>query len=183
MSGAAPVLLLGDPRLRAVSAPVDEPLDETFRAACDRLHATLADFRTRHGFGRAVSAPQIGVARRFIAVSLGEEPFTVINPAITWRSKETFTLWDDCMSFPSLLVRVRRHRCISLRYVDAQGSPRTLERLDAATSELFQHEIDHLDGVLALDRALDREAIIHREVFEADRARFAAMVDYVIGGG
>lgn len=183
MSEALParVLRLGDPRLRQVSLPVEDTLDAAFRDAGRRLHATLADFRARHGFGRAVSAPQIGVARRFIAVNLGEEPFTLINPEITWRSENTFTLWDDCMSFPSLLVRVRRHRSISLRYLDEDGAVQTTPELDRPTSELLQHEIDHLDGVLALDRALDRDAVICRDVFEADPGYFAGQVDYVIG--
>ncbi|MDX1432967.1 MAG: peptide deformylase [Gammaproteobacteria bacterium] len=177
----APLLLLGDPRLRRPSAPVEDPGGDAFRAGCRRLHATLAEFRARHGFGRAVSAPQIGLAQRFIAINLGGTPFTIINPEITARSNATFTLWDDCMSFPDLLVRVRRHRSISLRYVDEQGVPCTMDELDEATSELLQHEIDHLDGVLAVDRALDRDAIIYRRVFDADRPRFAALVDYVIG--
>ena len=59
---------------------------------------------------------------------------------------------------------------------------RTLEwrELEQSTSELLQHEIDHLDGVLAIDRALDRESVISREVYEADVSRFAKQVDYVI---
>lgn len=173
----APVLLLGDPGLRRVSVAVRDLDDATFRAAERRLHATLAAFRAEHGFGRAIAAPQIGVPMRFVALHLDGAPSTIVNPEITWRSRDTFTLWDDCMSFPSLLVRVRRHAGISVRYVDGNGEPGSLERLDRATSELLQHELDHLDGVLAVDRALDREALVTRSVFEAGRARFEALVD------
>ena len=173
---AAAVLLVGDPRLRRVAAPAarTEPglMDDVAR-----LHATLARFRAEHGFGRAVAATQIGVARRFIALNLGEGPFTMFNPEIVRRSGETFTLWDDCMSFPFLLVRVARDDSISVEYEDEAGRRQRWDRLDRATSELLQHEIDHLDGVLALDRALDRDAIVSREVFESMPEHFARLVD------
>src|SRR5688500_7262016 len=114
---AAPVLLLGDPRLRVRSADVDAYDADAF----DSLAATLDAFRKQHGFGRAISAPQIGIAQRFIAVNLGRGTFFVVNPVITWRSEETFTMWDDCMSFPDLLVRVERVRSLSLEYVGEKG--------------------------------------------------------------
>ena len=180
MTEAARVLLLGDPTLRRVSTPVEDVTNADFRHDRARLHATLEAFRAEHGFGRAISAPQIGVPRRFIALNLGEGPFTMINPEITWCSPETFTLWDDCMSFPSLLVRVRRHVSISVRYVDDDGVTRVRDRIDQATSELLQHEIDHLNGVLAIDHALDADAMVMREVFEAQPALFAEKVDYTI---
>jgi len=177
---AAKVLLLGDPGLRKVCRAVDDVGNADFRYHRDRLHATLEAFRAEHGFGRAISAPQIGVAFRYIAVNLGDGPFTMINPEITWVSPETFTMWDDCMSFPFLLVRVRRQRAVSVRYLDDDGNIRVMDRLDQATSELLQHEIDHLDGILAVDHALDADAIVSREVFEENPEWFADKVDYVI---
>jgi len=182
LSNAAPqkILLLGDPGLRGKCRPVDDVNDADFRYDRDRLHATLTAFRQAHGFGRAISAPQIGVARRFIAVNLDHRPFTMINPEITWRSPETFTMWDDCMSFPFLLVRVRRNCTISVRYLDDGGNTKIMERLEQATAELLQHEIDHLNGILAVDHALDADAIVSREVFEENPDRFADKVDYVI---
>ena len=89
-------------------------------------------------------------------------------------------MWDDCMSFPWIMVRLRRHRSISLQYVDEDGRTREWRQLEQSISELLQHEIDHLDGILAIDRALDRESIISREVYERDFAQFARQVDYVI---
>jgi peptide deformylase len=174
------VLLLGDPALRKVCRPVDDVNNADYRYDRGRLHATLEAFRAEHGFGRAISAPQIGIALRFIAVNLGDGPFTMINPEITWVSPETFTMWDDCMSFPFLLVRVRRHSAISVRYLDDEGSVRVMDRLDQATSELLQHEIDHLDGILAVDHAMDVDALVSREVFEENPDWFADKVDYVI---
>lgn len=179
---ASGVLPLGDPRLRDVSTPVADVTDPAFVEAARRLQAALEAFRAEHGFGRAIAAPQIGIPKRFVSLDLGQGPFVIINPQITWASPETFTMWDDCMCFPSLLVRVRRHRSISVRYADEQDRPREWNRLDQATSELLQHEIDHLDGVLAIDRALDPTAIISRAAFEADPEAFRRQVDYVIGG-
>jgi peptide deformylase len=176
-----PVLLLGDPRLRVRSAEVaDFDLPEV-RAACASLGATLQAFRARHGFGRAISAPQVGVPLRIIAVNLGDGPFFVVNPRVTAASGESFSMWDDCMSFPGLLVRLRRDRSISLAYEDESGSTREWQGMGVAASELLQHEIDHLDGILAIDRAIDREAIVLREVWEARRSEMRKLVDYEIG--
>ncbi len=105
----------------------------------------------------------------------------MINPELVWRSDETFTMWDDCMCFPDLLVRVRRHRSVSLRFLDREGQAHEWSKMDVAAAELLQHEIDHLDGVLALDRAIDREAIISRKAYNAAPEHFRAQVDYVIG--
>jgi peptide deformylase len=178
MSGSN-VLLLGDSRLRCVSAPVVDISSPEYVAGKLLLQTTLEEFRAHHGFGRAISAPQIAVPLRFIALHL-ERPFVVVNPVITWKNPETFTMWDDCMSFPWLMVRLRRHRSISLRYTDEDGQTREWLEVDQSTSELLQHEIDHLDGILAIDKALDRDSIISREVYEGDRAAFARQVDYVI---
>ncbi len=169
----ADVLLLGDPRLRVRSSEV-----ETFDPrAFDELAATLDAFRRQHGFGRAISAPQIGIAQRFIALNLGRGTFFIVNPVITWRSDATFTMWDDCMSFPDLLVRLERAKSLSLQYVDEHGNAKEWKELDTATAELLQHEIDHLDGVLAVDRAM--ELVVRRE-YERNRAYFDAQVDYAI---
>jgi peptide deformylase len=174
------VLLLGDPRLRAVCESVAKVDGLTARSGFARLKAALDAFRAERGFGRGIAAPQIGIAKRFIALNLGEGTYCLVNPEITWRSPETFSLWDDCMSFPDLLVRVRRNRSISLRYVDESGAARTWERLGMPESELLQHELDHLDGILAIDRAEGRDAVVYRAAFDADPGRFRALVDYVI---
>lgn len=176
----APLVLLGDPRLRRRSEPVEELADPAFVAEQRELILTLEDFRRRAGFGRAISAPQIGVARRLVALNLGGGPFVMINPEITWRSEGTFTLWDDCLSFPDLMVMVRRWESISVEYVDEHGEPHRMTEIDRALSELIQHEIDHLDGVLAVDRVIEPGAFCLRSVYEARRDELDARVDYRI---
>lgn len=169
----ADVLLLGDPRLRTRSTEVDDFAPRAFA----ELAGTLDAFRRQHGFGRAISAPQIGIAQRFIAVNLGRGTFFVVNPVITWRSEETLTMWDDCMSFPDLLVKLQRVKSLSLEYVDEQGNAQEWKELDVASAELLQHELDHLDGVLAVDRAME---LVVRKEYDRNRAYFDAQVDYAI---
>lgn len=174
------VLPLGDPRLRLVCKAVSDPADPLFQAESQRLKKALDAFRAEHGFGRGIAAPQIGISKRFIAINLGKGTHSLLNPVITWRSPETFTLWDDCMCFPDLLVKVRRNTSISITYLDEQGQSKAWEHLVQAESELLQHELDHLDGVLATDLALDTRSIICRAAFEADPTYFQSQVDYVI---
>ena len=172
------ILQLGDPRLRQISAPVENIDDPQVQSEGQRVLQALQDFRTEHGFGRATAAPQLGIQRRMIALCLPDWPELLINPEITWRSGRTVTLWDDCMCFPFLLVRVERAASISVHFQDAKGQAHTRENLDTATSELLQHEIDHLDGILAVDRALGPDPLVSRTTFEQQRAYFLDQVDF-----
>ena len=154
---ADPILPLGDPRLRRVCTAVPAVLDPEILEEIRRVKGALAAFRAERGFGRGLAAPQLGIPRRIVALDLGQGPRVLLDPVLTWRSPETFTLWDDCMCFPDLLVKVRRHRSVSLAARDEAGRPLVLERVGQAESELLQHELDHLDGILAVDRALDED--------------------------
>jgi threonine dehydratase/peptide deformylase len=156
--GLLPFLDEAHPVLHRPSAPVD-PKDPALPAELARLHATLADFRRRHGFGRAMSAVQAGIPKRVIVMDLGAGPLALLNPEITWRSTETCELWDDCLSLPTSLVRVRRHRSIGLHYTDEAGRLRHWQRLPAEMAELLQHEMDHLNGVLMRERAVGDDAV------------------------
>ncbi|MFN7949938.1 MAG: peptide deformylase [Blastocatellia bacterium] len=157
------ILLLGNEQLWRRSEPVTRVESRETKEIIRDLAETLGDFRLRQGFGRAIAAPQIGVSRRIIFVNTGE-PIPMINPTITHTSDEMMELWDDCFSFPDLMVRVRRHHEISVTYRDENGR---LQMMNAtgSLSELLQHEIDHLDGILAVDRAIDaRSLALRREV-------------------
>lgn len=153
-----PIVLAGDPRLRERSKEV-ESVDATLLGEASRLIATLRDFRERSGFGRAISAVQVGVMKRMVAMNLGGGPFILLNPEITWRSHATFLVWDDCLSVPDVIVRVRRHSSISLTYRDDQFRPRRWNHLPPDLAELVQHEIDHLNGVLMTDLAEGENAV------------------------
>lgn len=152
-----PILTLGDPALTRVARAV-VPADLRDPAIA-QLVATLLDFRARHGFGRAIAAPQVGLQLRLVAMELGEGPFLLVNPTIVWRSEQTFTLWDDCLSVPDRLVLVRRHCSVSVEFFDEAMRLQRWEQLPRALSELIQHELDHLDGVLMTERAEPGDAV------------------------
>lgn len=152
------ILIAGDPRLRERSSEVTG-VDDALLDEASALCATLRAFRERNGFGRAISAIQIGIAKRLIGMNLGGGPFILLNPEIVWRSEETFLVWDDCLSVPDIIVRVRRHASISIRYRDEQFRERRWNTLPPDLSELIQHEMDHLNGVLMTDLAEGDDAV------------------------
>jgi peptide deformylase len=162
------VLQLGDPGLRAVAKKVADPLAPEIRALVEDLADTLAHWRKTTGYGRAIAAPQLGVGLRVIFLQLpGEEPWPMVNPEITLRSNEKIVVWDACLSFLSIFMQVERHREIRVRYQDLEGEWPEIKAGDERNlSELLQHEIDHLDGILAVDRITDIRTMCTREEFE-----------------
>ena len=157
------ILQLGDPLLRTVSTPVAGPAEAQliFRD----LKATLDEFRRTHGFGRGISAVQIGEPKRLIYIEFEGRSYSLMNPAFESQSEEKFRLWDDCFSFPNLMVYLERAYSINLRYLDEGGGARHLNA-SGPLSELLQHEMDHLDGILAVDRSIDRDSFCTREEWE-----------------
>ena len=149
---AREILLLGNPLLYRSAEPVERAELADLRTVVADLHDTLMAFRSRYGAGRAIAAPQIGVMRRLVYMHVAE-PLVLVNPVLDRLSVDTMEIWDDCMSFPELLVRVRRHRSCRISYLDLTGTPRQ-QLLEEDLSELLQHECDHLDGVLAVSRAV-----------------------------
>jgi peptide deformylase len=157
------ILQLGDPTLRQSSCLVRSPAGAA--AVLQDLRDTLHEFRRTHGFGRGISAIQIGEPLRIIYMEVEGVEYSLINPTFDRFSEEKIRLWDNCFSFPDLLVYVERSQSATLHYLDENGNPRTLEA-SGALSELIQHEMDHLDGVLAIDRAIDRNSFCTKEEFE-----------------
>lgn len=157
MKGLADILLLGDERLYQQCEPL-APSDSALVSKIVRdLHHALVEFRAKYRAGRAIAAPQLGYMKRLIYMYIEGKSTVFINPEIVYRSEETMELWDDCMSLPNLLVRLRRHRSIRLRFCDENWMPHEWELADDL-SELLQHEYDHLDGILCTMRALDEKA-------------------------
>ncbi len=148
------ILLLGNPRLYEVSKLVRRGEASSLSSLIRDLHDTLMAFRKKYGAGRAIAAPQIGIAKRVIYMNI-KEPIVFINPALDQRSRKKMVVWDDCMSFPDLLVKVERHRRCRIMYRDVEWKERSL-LLEGDLSELLQHECDHLDGVLAVSKATDK---------------------------
>ncbi|HXF99251.1 MAG TPA: peptide deformylase [Bacteroidota bacterium] len=158
------ILLLGNPLLRKRCRQVRSFGSSELERLIADLRDTLYNFRQRNGFGRGIAAPQIGVSLRVVFIHV-DQPLALINPVISRRSKRTFTLWDDCFSFPDLLVKVRRHYSIEVSYKDEEGNKRVLKAA-GAISELLQHEIDHINGILAVDRAISSKDIVLRSEWQ-----------------
>ena len=162
------VLQLGDPKLREVSKRVEDPRAAAIRALVEDLSDTLAFWRKETGYGRGIAAPQIGVNLRVIFLRLpGEDAWPLVNPMITERSEEKIVVWDACLSFLSIFMQVERNREITVRYQDLGGEWNEIHAGEEKNlSELLQHEIDHLDGILAVDRITDIRTLCTREEFE-----------------
>lgn len=155
------VLLLGDPRLHQKSKEVKrEDLPHTLKVV-DELHDILFEFKAKYGAFRAIAAPQIGAMIRLIYMHI-DKPVVIINPRFTYLSDEKFEVWDDCMCFPNLLVKVKRHQQAVMDYVDENFAPQRME-LSGSLSELLQHEYDHLEGILATQRAIDAQSFRWRK--------------------
>jgi peptide deformylase len=158
------ILLLGNPLLRVRCRRVrSEQTDEVQSIIAD-LRDTLQKFRSDRGFGRGIAAPQIGATERIVFIDY-EFSGPMVNPRIVKRSRKKFLLWDDCFSFPDLLVKVERSKEIDVEFEDGRGKRQRLSA-SGGFAELLQHEIDHLDGILAIDRAVDSRHIILRSEFE-----------------
>jgi peptide deformylase len=162
------IRMLGDPVLRARCEPIAKPGSAAVRVIVDDLRETLRDFQSRFGHGRAIAAPQIGAPVRVVYVEM-DKPWPLINPEIVDVGNEDFTVWDDCFSFPALLVRVSRAHRVKVRYQDLKAEWHTIE-LEGDRAELLQHEIDHLDGVLAVDRPHGLDPFCLREEWSRQHA-------------
>ena len=163
-----PILQLGNPLLRQRAVTVADPTAPEVQALVQDLADTLAHWRSETGYGRGIAAPQLGELKRVIFLKLpGAEPWPLINPQIIGSSKEKIVVWDACLSFLSIFMQVERHGQVTVRYQTLQGETREFEAEDDRKfSELLQHEIDHLDGILAIDRVVDVKTICTREEFE-----------------
>jgi peptide deformylase len=163
-----PILQLGDPLLRQKAAPVEDPTAHEIGELVRDLADTLAHWRSTTGYGRGIAAPQLGVLQRVIFLKLpGVGPWPLINPEIIECGEEKFMVWDACLSFLSIFMQVERRRQITVRYQNLSGETLDFEAGDDRNlSELLQHEIDHLDGILAIDRVTDLKTICTREEFE-----------------
>lgn len=147
------LLQLGNPLLYEVCEPIlasELPLVKDWVAD---LHNVMEEIRAKYNFGRAIAAPQLGIMKRLIYMNI-DQPTVIINPEFTFLSEDMFELWDDCMSFPNLLVKVKRHRNLTIEYLD-ENWQKQVRNMSDDLSELLQHEYDHLDGILCTMRAID----------------------------
>jgi peptide deformylase len=150
------LLLLGNPLLYQVSEEINFDEFPKVGAWVQDLHEVMEDIRRKYNFGRAIAAPQLGVMKRLIYMNI-DKPMVIINPKVISKSDEMFEVWDDCMCFPHLLVKVIRHKSIEIEYLDENWNQKRVV-FENDLSELFQHEYDHLEGILCTMRAIDNKS-------------------------
>lgn len=146
----AAIRIYGDPVLRKKAVPVTEFTDELR----DFVKQMKADMYASDGVGLA--APQVGRSIRLTVIdpTAGEqEPFVLINPEIYYFSEEKEDYDEGCLSVPDITVTISRPKIVSVRALDEYGKPFELENTDGLLARAIQHETDHLDGILFVDRA------------------------------
>jgi peptide deformylase len=160
---------LGDPVLKSSATPVDR-FDESLRSQVGRMVGIMSD-----ALGVGLAAPQLGISQRLVVYRVGPEaPIIVLaNPELEWSSEESTMLDEGCLSIPGITVDVERPVHVRVRATDEEGGDRLVEA-SGLEARVIQHEIDHLNGVLILDRTSReqrREAM--RQLREAEQAEAA----------
>jgi peptide deformylase len=153
-----PTLELGNPLLRQAAAPVEDVTSPVIQELIADLCDTLRDFRARNGWGRALGAPVIGVPLRVILIEYDDLSLALINPRFERWSGDEVDAYESCITFPSLWGRVVRPRAVVISALDETGVEQQWEAADGL-ARIFQHEIDHLDGLTWLDRDPDTTTI------------------------
>jgi len=159
---------LGDPILRKVAKRVENISDPEVQKLIDDMLFTVVEVN-----GVGLAAPQVNKPLRIFVMSSHpnprypdapeEEPREIINPEIIDESPEKQDDWEGCLSIPGIRGIVPRHKSIEVRYFDRYGAEKT-EKLDDFIARIFQHELDHLDGIVFLDRLKsNRDIITDRE--------------------
>jgi peptide deformylase len=161
-----PILTAPDPRLKVMSKPVTK-VDDSIRRLMDDMLATMY---ASEGLGLA--APQVGVPKRVIVMDLarqGEKPNPIMlaNPEVIWRSEEEMVCEEGCLSVPDQYSEVSRPKAVRIRYLDYQNEIREMDA-EGYLATCLQHEIDHLNGILFIDRLSSlRRNIILRKLVKA----------------
>jgi peptide deformylase len=160
----------GDPVLKSRATPVDR-FDETLVQQVQRMAGIMGD-----AVGVGLAAPQLGISQRLLVYKVGSDAplITLVNPELEWSSDDDVeTLEEGCLSIPTVAVDVERPIHVRVRARDERGDERLVEA-SGLEARVIQHEMDHLDGVLMLDRASreDRKEALRtlREQEQADRA-------------
>ncbi|NEP17502.1 MAG: peptide deformylase [Leptolyngbya sp. SIO4C1] len=170
MADTIPVLQLGDPKLRARSQPVSFVQDASVQTLIDQLLATVHDSN-----GVGIAAPQVGKNLRLLIVASRPNlrypdapamaPTPMINPQIVSHSAEQVKGWEGCLSVPGIRGLVPRYRQIEVGYLDRTGQPQQ-QVLTDFVARIFQHEYDHLEGHVFLDRVDSTQDLISEAEYQ-----------------
>lgn len=160
-----PVLLIGDPRLRKTCEPVKRVDDPRVVSLRQDLFETLGHLQLSHHRGNGLAAPQIGALLQLICLRLPQVTIFIHNPVVLWKSPDMFDVWDFCFSAKAaFMAEISRHRQITIQYLDEEGIEQT-ETFSDHMSELVQHELDHLNGILFIDHITHPESLVMTEEY------------------
>ncbi|MBT4735503.1 MAG: peptide deformylase [Candidatus Marinimicrobia bacterium] len=165
------IIKIGEELLRKESLPIFNFGTGELKQLEEDLRDTLLAFREKYGYGRGISAVQIGKLKRAIYIKTEGFEGMLVNPEIVKRSEKMFWTWDSCFSADiAFFVKILRYCSVEVEYFDWEGKKKILEAKEDL-SELLQHEIDHLDGKLFIDY-LDEEKklLFMKDVFEKLKA-------------
>ncbi|MGE5429671.1 MAG: peptide deformylase [Syntrophomonadaceae bacterium] len=152
------IVRFGDPVLRETAKPVT-----VFHHKLHELVDALTDTLFRSDDGAAIAAPQIGVSKRIVVIDYEDEFIELINPEILFSSGEQ-TGYEGCLSFPGFIGTVPRAETVKVKYQDRNGIESVIER-SGNMARCLQHEIDHLDGILFIDKVIDKY-VVHQDTDE-----------------
>lgn len=153
-----PTLELGDPRLRQQAQPVGDLSAPEVQTLIADLWDTLRDFQQRSGWGRALAAPVIGVGLRVVVLAFEGQELVLVNPRFESWGRTQAVDYECCLTFPSIWGAVYRPEQVVVVALDANGVEQRFD-LSGDLARLMQHEIDHLDGLVWLDREPDPATI------------------------
>src|ERR671917_2723964 len=159
------IRLLGDPVLKSRATEVDR-FDELLKSQVARMGGLMSD-----ALGVGLAAPQLGVSQRLLVYRVGQDAPTIalVNPELEWRSDEEEVMEEGCLSIPGVTVDVERSVHVRVRAKDEEGEDRVVEA-SGLEARVIQHEMDHLDGVLILDRtSRDQRRQAMRALRDAER--------------
>jgi len=147
---ALDIRMFGDPVLKTRASPVDS-FDGTLPQLAEEMLATMRDHE-----GIGLAANQVGRLKRILVAALEEEEFVLVNPVVEQSAGSPEKQIEGCLSIPGIQVEVERPTAVTVSGQDTSGAPLKIEA-SGLLARILQHEIDHLDGVLILDRT-DRES-------------------------
>ena len=157
----------GDPVLKSRATPVDR-FDETLLQQVQRMAGVMRD-----AIGVGLAAPQLGISQRVLVYRIGSDAplIALVNPEVEWHGEDVETLEEGCLSIPGVGVDVDRAVHIRVRARDEEGEERLVEA-SGLEARVIQHEMDHLDGKLILDRtSRDQRREAMKALREAERQR------------
>ncbi|GAC1556556.1 MAG: peptide deformylase [Herpetosiphon sp.] len=146
-----PTLELGNPALRVAAEKVQDATAVETQSVLTDLQDTLHEWRQRNGWGKAMSGPAIGISQRIFVIDYDDQRYVMINPRFEHWSSEVVDGWESCITFPAIWGSVCRPLSVTVVAIDAQGQPFRMEA-SGDLARIIQHEIDHLDGLMWLDR-------------------------------